>query len=256
MTRAEILIGYDGSEESANALRWAVREARLRKMPLVICHVWHWPFAMSPSVSDTLERFRLHERHTAESGAIIARGTAPGLHASARAVRGPAAATLLGLSGQAGMLVVGHRGNEGFDDLLVGAVAAQLAAHAYCPLVVVRKEPVPSERGLVVAGVDGSPAGNAVLAFAFREAALHGVGVHLVFAVPRSPGRRVPVPGTPTSRSSTATAAVSSGPWHRGVRHRPRAGAHVVRHRRRRRRALDVGGRVGVAAGCSAAWPR
>lgn len=179
MNRAEILVGYDGSDESRHALRWAVREARLRKMPLTICHVWHWPFAMAPSGPEILETFRLMSEHTAESGAIIARGTSPALTVKGRAVRGPVAETLLGLSGHADMLVVGHRGNEGFDGLLIGSVAARLAVHAYCPLVVVRETPA-VEGGPVVAGVDGSPGSGASLAFAFEEAALRRVSVHLV----------------------------------------------------------------------------
>ena len=179
MDSAEILVGYDGSDESRRALRWAAREAQLRKMPLTACHVWHWPFAIAPSGPEIMETFRLMSEHAAASGAIIARGMAPGLTVIGRAVRGPVAETLLGLSGKAEMLVVGHRGNEGFDGLLVGSVAARLAAHAYCPLVVVRESPVTDE-GPVVAGVDGSPGGAAALAFAFEEAALRGVGAHLV----------------------------------------------------------------------------
>jgi len=179
MDGAEILVGYDGSDESRRALRWAAREARLRKTSLTACHVWHWPFGMPPSGPEIMETFRLMSEHTAASGAIIARGVGPGLTVSGRAVRGPVAETLLGLSGKAQMMVVGHRGNEGFDGLLVGSVAARLAAHAYCPLVVVRESPVTDE-GPVVAGVDGSPASGAALAFAFEEAALRGVCVHLV----------------------------------------------------------------------------
>lgn len=179
MDSAEILVGYDGSDESRRALRWAAREARLRKMPLTVCHVWHWPFAMPPSGPEIMETFRLMSEHMADSGAILARGMAPGLSVKGKMVRGPVAETLLGLSGEAQMLVVGHRGNEGFDDLLVGSVAAQLAAHAYCPLVVVRESPTMKE-GPVVAGVDGSPGSGAALAFTFEEAALRGLGVHLV----------------------------------------------------------------------------
>jgi nucleotide-binding universal stress UspA family protein len=205
MTRAEILVGYDGSEESRYALRWAAREARLRKMPVTACHVWHWPFAMVPSGPEILETFRLMSEHTAESGAVIARGIAPGLTVRGSAVRGPVAETLLGLSGHAGMLVVGHRGNEGFDGLLVGSVAAQLAAHAYCPLVVVREESG-TEGGPVAVGVDGSPAGGAALAFAFEEAALRGVGVHLVCSS-QDPGAidiAVSVPDLEESRREAA----------------------------------------------------
>jgi nucleotide-binding universal stress UspA family protein len=98
------------------------------------------------------------------------------------------------------MLVVGHRGNEGFDGLLVGSVAARLAAHAYCPLVVVRESA--TEEGPVVAGVDGSPASGAALAFAFGEAALRGVGVHLVCSA-QDPG----------AAGSAAASLPDSGEW-------------------------------------------
>jgi len=189
MNGAEILVGYDGSDESRFALRWAAREARLHGSSLTACHVWHWPFALVPSGPEILETFRLMSEHTAESGATIARGIAPGLAIRGHAARGPVAETLLGLSGDAEMLVVGHRGNEGFDGLLVGSVAARLAAHAYCPLVVVRETPA-TEDGPVVAGVDGSPASGTALAFAFEEAALRGVGVHLVCSA-QDPGAAV-----------------------------------------------------------------
>lgn len=179
MPGVEMLVGYDGSDESRYALRWAAREASLRGMPLTACHVWHWPVAAMPPSPEILETFRLMSEYTAERGASIARGMAPGLTARANAVRGPVAETLLGLSRQAGMLVVGHRGNEGFDGLLVGSVAAQLAAHAHCPLVVVRETSM-VEDGPVTVGVDGSAASGAALAFALEEAALRGVGVHAV----------------------------------------------------------------------------
>lgn len=201
MDSPQILIGYDGSDESRRALRWAAREAQLRKMPLTTCHVWHWPLALAPSGPEIMETFRLMSEHTAESGAIIARGVAPGLTVSGRAVRGPVAETLLGLSGKAEMLVVGHRGNEGFDGLLVGSVAARLAAHAYCPLVVVRESPI-TEEGPVVAGVDGSPGSGAALAFAFKEAALRGVGVHLVCSA-QEPG----------ATGGTAASVRDAGEW-------------------------------------------
>jgi nucleotide-binding universal stress UspA family protein len=213
MTRAEIVVGYDGSDESRYALRWAAHEARLRRMPLMACHVWHWPFPMMPSGPEILETFRLMSEHTAESGARIARGVVTGLTVRAKAVRGPVAETLLVLSGHAGMVVVGHRGNEGFDGLLVGSVAAQLAAHAYCPLVVVRETPV-IEDGPVAVGVDGSPASGAALAFAFEAAALRGVGVHAVCGSPDLGGAGEPVPDlVAMEREAAARFERTVAPW-------------------------------------------
>ncbi len=63
----------------------------------------------------------------------------------------------------------------GFVGLLVGSTAVHLAAHGSCPLLVVREAGDPS--GPVVLGVDGSPAGERAVEFAFREAALHGTGL-------------------------------------------------------------------------------
>lgn len=57
--------------------------------------------------------------------------------------------------------------------LLLGSVAQSLAGQAGCPVVVVRGDAagaVPTE-GPVVVGVDGSPTGEAALAFAYEAAA-------------------------------------------------------------------------------------
>jgi nucleotide-binding universal stress UspA family protein len=36
-----VLVGFDGSAPSERALRWAAEEARLRRLPLTVCHAWH-----------------------------------------------------------------------------------------------------------------------------------------------------------------------------------------------------------------------
>jgi len=85
---------------------------------------------------------------------------------------------LLAESTRAELVVLGDRGLGGFAGLLIGSVAVALAAHAACPVVVVRgAEPdrTTSRPEPVVVGVDGSPAGEAAVAFAFEAAALRGV---------------------------------------------------------------------------------
>jgi nucleotide-binding universal stress UspA family protein len=39
-TALRIVAGYDGSSDSAQALDWAVREARLHETGLTVCHAW------------------------------------------------------------------------------------------------------------------------------------------------------------------------------------------------------------------------
>jgi nucleotide-binding universal stress UspA family protein len=75
-------------------------------------------------------------------------------------------------------VVVGHRGLGGFTGLLVGSVGVQAAAHAHCPVVVVRGgEAAEPGAGHVLVGVDGSPLSDLAIDFAFSHATLHGLGV-------------------------------------------------------------------------------
>ena len=84
------------------------------------------------------------------------------------------------------MLVVGSRGLGGFTGLLLGSTGIQLATHSVCPVVVVRPPDdaatAGAEAGRVVVGVDGSPASEAAVAFAFEQAAWRGVGLTAVMA--------------------------------------------------------------------------
>ncbi|MDW4911569.1 universal stress protein, partial [Streptomyces sp. ADMS] len=68
---------------------------------------------------------------------------------------------------------VGSRGLGAFGSLLLGSTALHLTAHGRCPVLVVRGRPDPS--GPVLLAVDGSPAGEAAVEFAFAEASLRGV---------------------------------------------------------------------------------
>ena len=95
------------------------------------------------------------------------------------------AAVLIAASRDAGLVVVGHRGLGGFTGLLVGSVGVQAAAHAACPVIVVRDSD-PDEAGPaageVVVGVDGSELSGLAVDFAFCHAALHRLGVVAVHA--------------------------------------------------------------------------
>ena len=63
--------------------------------------------------------------------------------------------------------------------MLAGSTAVALAAHAECPVVVVRGRPAGEA---VVVGVDASPGSDAAIGFGFEEAAARSVPVVAVLA--------------------------------------------------------------------------
>jgi nucleotide-binding universal stress UspA family protein len=113
---------------------------------------------------------------------------------------GHVVSSLLDQSRKAGLLVLGDGGRGGFAGLLLGRVSRRLAAHAHCPIVVVRGHT--EAAGPVAAGVDDSATAGAVLETAFAAAADRGtslVAVRSYEPAPALPLGRIPVEevGTP-----------------------------------------------------------
>jgi nucleotide-binding universal stress UspA family protein len=165
-----VLVGFDGSAASERALRWAVEEARLRRMPLTVCHAWHWPYPVPPSGPSALETVRRMAQHVLDRGMLIARESGPRIRRCGRLVSGPAPAVLVNQSEGAALAVVGTHGQGSGPELSAGSSAIRLPAYAHCPVTVVRGAADHSRP--IVVGVDGSAASDAALAFAFEEAAL------------------------------------------------------------------------------------
>jgi nucleotide-binding universal stress UspA family protein len=186
-----IVAGYDGSPGSDEALRWAAREAWARGTALTICLAWPAPDLRQ------LGDWGAHDRARQLGGEILAQGVrVAGAVPDLTDVRtvlagGSPAHVLCGRSSAAEMVVVGSRGRGGLAGSLLGSVSWQVACHAQGRVVVVRGlwRPVNQAPGVVVAGVDGSPASQEVLTFAFEEAALHGVPLVAVCALSDAPGK-------------------------------------------------------------------
>ena len=96
-------------------------------------------------------------------------------------------------SRRAELVVVGSRGLGGFAGLLLGSVGAQVAAHAHCPVLVVRpdEQPIPVD-GPVLVGVDGSESSRLAVGLGADEAALRDVPLVLVHVGPADGDRTVP----------------------------------------------------------------
>lgn len=137
-----ILVGVDGSEGSINAVRWALREARLRNDTVEVIHSWHVPtygYVMGaiPYPIDVMQ-----DSASAVISAVLEAVTDDicDLTIASRVDLGQAAPTLIDASKNADLLVVGRRGHGGFVSLVMGSVAQQVAAHAHCPVVIVAGE--------------------------------------------------------------------------------------------------------------------
>ncbi|XVQ09676.1 universal stress protein [Spirillospora sp. CA-255316] len=168
-SRSYVLVGYDGSPVSEDALRWAVREARLRRLPLRVVHAWHWPYPAEYSDYQERELVQRSGEHLLDRGVRLAHQMAPALQVHKQLMDGPAYAALVSEGHDAELIVVGSHGK---GELPVASTAMRLPARAHRPVVVVRT--TTSRFGRAVVGVDGSAAGETALAFAFEQAALRG----------------------------------------------------------------------------------
>lgn len=186
-----IVAGYDGSPSSAQAVRWAAREARDRGTTLTVCLAWTPDHMTLPTESALCDLSRQHGKEILARGLPYAESVlGPGRVASAL-VCGSAAHVLCERSKTADMVVLGSGGHGELPGLLLGSVSWQVAGHACGRVVVVRGERQPANRppGPVVAGVDASPASLAATAFAFEEAGLRGVPLVAVCALTDAAGR-------------------------------------------------------------------
>jgi nucleotide-binding universal stress UspA family protein len=170
-----ILVGYDDSSESRQALRWAVEEARLRGLPVLVCHAWQWPYALRPVAQEILAQIEQVARGVVDDGVRCARDLAPEVDVQPLLGKGTPPAVLLEAAREAEVAVLGSRGQGGFDGLQVGSAAVQVPAHSVRPVIVIRPLlPPTSQEVRIVVGIDGSPASRAAFEFALEEAALRG----------------------------------------------------------------------------------
>lgn len=205
MTRP-VTVGVDGFPESRAAADWAAKEALLREAPLRVVHADEWPRVPAMPAVD-----REEHRHWADTVLEDASGELrrryPELAVSARRVTGRAAAVLAVEAADSQVLVLGSRGRGALGGFLVGSVGTATVGLTDTPVVLVRP-PAESHSGTaqprpsgdvavgrdVVVGVDIHETADAVLAFAFDEAARRGCGVRAVhgwslpFAFSYAPG--------------------------------------------------------------------
>ena len=181
-----VVVGYDGSDESVAALRWAAREAASHGDRLdVVCadDPGSGPAPMNTAAWLT-EQGEQRARELAQRGAALAREESPGLDATGRSLPGSAVAALVTASEGAELVVTGTRGRHRLTGALLGSVAFALSAHARSPVVVVHEDGAAATDAAApfVVGVDGSGLSHHALGLAADRAAAAGVPLRVLSA--------------------------------------------------------------------------
>lgn len=176
-----VVVGYDGSPASARAVDFAAQEAESRAVDLEVVTAWDPPMVDLGMGSGSVVDPNLSEAVENRAGEVAAEGAAlGGPDAIATVLAGPAAAALVDRSRTADLVVIGSHARHAVADLLLGGVSQQVAAHAVCPVVVVRGAPRGTDR--VAVGIDGSPSAGRALDFAFEQASRRGWSLRVVHA--------------------------------------------------------------------------
>lgn len=191
MNSEPVVVGVDGSSASLEAVALAAREAVLRARTLHVVHAFIWPLMrvpLGPAPSGPPQGgFRNQAAILLNEAVARARVVAPDLEITSDIITGGAAPVLLRCAKTAHLVVIGDRGLGGFSGLLLGSVGVKLTAQGDCPVVVSRGEI--HTAGPVVVGVDGSPANEAAVGFAFDSANRHNATLVVVraWSYPTSP---------------------------------------------------------------------
>ncbi|MEC5192122.1 nucleotide-binding universal stress UspA family protein [Arthrobacter sp. MP_M7] len=140
-----IVVGFDGSGNSHNALRWAVDEAKQRNGEIRLLTAWAksplawYPALLETAAGEVVTQDSPHQAAETMQAAALTFVEKAGVSATGLVVQNDSAASaLLEAAHDADLVVVGSRGHGGFSGLHVGSVATQIINHAPCPVLVVR----------------------------------------------------------------------------------------------------------------------
>ena len=180
-----LVVAFDGTPGAEMALDWAAAASRRGGRPLTLVHCVEMAAVPIDPIYDP-EALPSEVRDDAK--AILDGGvkrasavTKPSLVDSAIVV-GSAAAELVLASKDADLVVIGSRGRGRMASGLLGSASYAVAAHALCPVVVVRGgwSVYPDSDHPVIVGVDDSGASHRAVAWAADVAAEAGAPLRII----------------------------------------------------------------------------
>ncbi|HET6530869.1 MAG TPA: universal stress protein, partial [Actinoplanes sp.] len=197
MPAKRIVVGYDGSQGANSALRWALVEA----------------VGTRAEIELVFARARLDlggERDNGPLPAAVAeiRAEFPHVPVISSVRPGSAVTVLCDRSLDADLLVVGGRSHGAFADVLLGSVAAAVAARAPCTVVVTSGLQPLAPAGHVLLGLAQSPGADLATAFAFSHAAARGLPLRAIRAWIPPPDGCIGSPDADPDGSAVAELAI------------------------------------------------
>ena len=137
-SHSNIVVGADGSEASAEALRWAIRQAKLTGAEVRVATGYTIPVTIfvAPTYVDVdYERDAVEAQHITIDKATRGLRDVP---MTTTVIETRPARLLTEMARDADLLVVGAHGSGGFSGMHLGSVANYCVHHSPCPVVVVR----------------------------------------------------------------------------------------------------------------------
>ncbi|MGZ5390561.1 MAG: universal stress protein [Mycobacterium sp.] len=178
-----VVVGIDGSKHAVHAAFWAVDEAVDRDVPLLLACV------VNPHAKD-LEREYAYAQHALHEAWVAVEATGKPVKLESTVLQSDPVEQLTEASRSAQLVCVGSRGMDDSPHHEHGTTSAALAQAAYAPVAIVRRrhphKPL-SDPLWIVAAVDESPGGSAVLQAAIDEATLRKAPVLALTRWPSAP---------------------------------------------------------------------
>jgi nucleotide-binding universal stress UspA family protein len=175
-----VVVGVDGSPGAVRALDWAGAEAERSGAELTIVGAWvHGGFGGDCLTEEDA-------RIVVEMAAMSVANRYPAVSVNHLLCKESAAHSLIEVSRDADLLVVGSRGFGGFRGLLFGSVGQHCLTHAACSVAIIRHSDHVQTNGAetnpqrIVVGVDGSDESNLALNWAAIEASQAGAVLEVV----------------------------------------------------------------------------
>ena len=213
-TKADIVVGVDGSDESFAALKWALKEASLTGQHVNAVFGWthSWDMGSEPDSDEAWAKVRHDIANELKSWVEKA---AAGIdfdpaNLKLTSVKATGTTALLQIGKDSQQIVVGRRSLGRVARWFMGSLSASLAETAEVPVTVVRvsdsedetvtdaianaltpddqtvhfaqpKPAIEEHSRPVVVGVDGSQASRRAFEFALDDAQLHGAPLNVMF---------------------------------------------------------------------------
>lgn len=185
MNSQRIIVGVDGSSAASTALEWAVDECRVRGCTLLVVHSLEARDGQQAAGAPAFDGYDEFAERLLSGHAAAASDRQPGVPVTTLLSLDPPVDTLIDLSSDAEMVVVGTLPSNGLTSTMLGSVSHRTAVHAHSPVAVVPQRAALPGTGLparVVVGISGGHAGLLALDFARHEAEMRGAVLETVQA--------------------------------------------------------------------------